>query len=249
MTQIGIFECGQTQSDWLQEHGEMADPFPPFLRQVDPSLVFKIYKAHRGEFPQRADECDAWLITGSPSSVSERPVWQDQLAAFLVQAVQQRPVVGICFGHQLLHDALGGAVERSAKGWGVGVQTYGWQAMPDWAPESGEAQGLRLIAFHQDQVTKPAPGSQILAGNAFCPVGITTIGDNALTIQAHPEMTTRLARALYEIQRPQLGDTPTDEAVQSLGGDIDARQAAQWVLAFLRHRMAALACARPAARP
>ena len=243
MMQIGILECGQTQSDWLEAHGEMAAPFPPFLQSADPSLAFKVYKAHRGELPQRADECDAWLITGSPSSVGERPAWQSNMAAFLMDAVRQRPVVGICFGHQLLHDALGGVVERSAKGWGVGVQNYEWQDRPDWAPSGDEARGLRLIAFHQDQVTTPAPGSRILAGNAFCPVGITTIGDNAFTIQAHPEMTTQLAKALLEQQRPQRGDALTEQMVHSLEGEIDAQKAAHWVIAFLNSRITALGVA------
>ena len=69
MRVMGILECGQTRSDWLAEHGEMADPFPPFLRRADSSLSFRVYKAHRDELPASANECDAWLVTGSPSSV------------------------------------------------------------------------------------------------------------------------------------------------------------------------------------
>ncbi|GAA6140967.1 type 1 glutamine amidotransferase [Hydrogenophaga sp. 5NK40-0174] len=238
---IGILECGQTSPDWIEEHGEMAAPFPPFLRTADASLDFTVYKAHRHELPAHPEGCDAWLITGSPSSVHERLPWQPALSDFLRAAALCRPVIGICFGHQLMHDALGGEVQRSDKGWGIGVQDYPLDVTPDWAPDDlPDDNTFRLIALHQDQVTTGAPGTKVLAGNGFCPFGITTIGDNVLTIQAHPEMTTRLARDIYESQRAEQGKEATDAAVQSLQTRIDSLPAAHWVLAFLRHRMVRL---------
>lgn len=239
MNVIGILECGQTRDDWLEEHGEMADPFPPFLAQVDPSLTFRVYKAHKDELPGQPDECDVWLVTGSPHSVYERSRWQGRLSAFLVEAVKHRPAIGICYGHQLLHDSLGGTVEKAAAGWGVGVQEYELREAPAWVPKdrSRTASGLRLIALHQDQVTRPAPGTLVLAANAFCPLGITTIGENVLTIQAHPEMARKLARVLYEELRGELGDERTDRAVQSLETKIDAPWAARWILAFAQYRL------------
>lgn len=218
----------------------MGDPFPPFLSRADSSLRFRIYKAHRGELPAKADECDAWLVTGSPSSVCERPAWQARLSRFLLDALDHRPVIGICYGHQLLHASLGGTVERAAAGWGIGVQKYELLEVPAWAPRARSgpaADALRLIALHEDQVTQPAPGSRVLAGNAFCPLGITTIGDNALTIQAHPEMTRKLARALYEELRKGQGDERTDLALRSLETQIDDQLAARWILSFMRYRL------------
>jgi cytochrome P450/GMP synthase-like glutamine amidotransferase len=247
---IGILECGQTSPDWIEEHGEMAAPFPPFLHRADPTLNFRVYKAHRGELPQQANECDAWLVTGSPISVYERLPWQGALARFLVDAQQHRPVVGICYGHQLLHDALGGEVTRSSKGWGVGVQTYPVQQRPKWVPqaEAGtSSSALHFIALHQDQVTTPAPGTQVIAGNDFCPLGITTIGERVLTIQAHPEMSTKLARAIYESQRASQGDALTDAAAQSLQNPVDDDLAARWVLAFIQAQGAAAAPHTPSA--
>lgn len=240
MSVIGILECGQTRSDWIEEHGEMADPFPPFLTRADPSLSFKVYKAHREELPGQAHECDAWLVTGSPHSVCDRLAWQAGLSEFLVDAAKHRPVIGICYGHQLLHDAFGGTVEEAAAGWGIGVQTYELREVPGWAPldrSRAVTDGFHLIALHRDQVTQPAPGSRVLAGNAFCPLGITTIGENVLTIQAHPEMTKTLARVLYEEERGENGDLRTDQAVQSLETQIDDQRAARWILAFVQHRL------------
>lgn len=237
MTVIGILECGQTRSDWLEEHGEMADPFPPFLRRADPTVTFKVYKAHKNELPARPDECDAWLITGSPLSVYEHPAWQLQLASFLGQAALHRPVVGICYGHQLLHEVLGGKVEKAANGWGIGVQDYLLHDVPAWAPEREPRDGFRFIAFHQDQVTRPAPGTRVIAGNEFCPLCVTMIGENVFTIQAHPEMTRKLARDIYEDQRAAQGDEElTARAIDSLNGHIDDLAAARWILAFIKQR-------------
>lgn len=237
MTVIGILECGQTPADWIAEHGEMADPFPPFLRRADPALAFRVYKAHRHQLPASADECDAWLVTGSPHSVYEHHAWQAELAGFLTAAAQRRPVVGICYGHQLLHEALGGKVEKEPRGWGIGVQGYELHERPAWADAAEPHDAFRLIALHQDQVTRPAPGTRLLAGNAFCLVCITTIGDNVFTIQAHPEMTRTLARDIYEDQRAKQGDEATRRAMKSLEGHIDDLAAARWILGFIAHRL------------
>lgn len=236
MPLIGILECGQTRADWVERHGEMADPFPPFLRRAAPGLDFRIYKAHRHVLPVDAGECDAWLVTGSPLSVYERPAWQSPLSDFLVRAAERRPVVGICYGHQLLHDAFGGTVEHARHGWGLGVQRYDLNSMPVWAPAGKARDAFCFIAFHQDQVTRTAPGTRIVAGNDSCPTCVTTIGDNVFTIQAHPEMTRTLAREIYEDQRALHDEASIARAIASLEGPIDDLEAARWILAFIAHR-------------
>jgi GMP synthase-like glutamine amidotransferase len=119
------------------------------------------------------------------------------------------------------------------------VQKYELQDIPSWAPQDrarSVPEGLHLITLHQDQVIRAAPGSRVLAGNPFCPLGITTIGENALTIQAHPEMTRKLARTLYEELRSGEGDERTDRALQSLETQIDDQLAARWILAYMHYR-------------
>lgn len=237
---IGIIECGKNRSEWLPEHGDFADWFPPFLDRANAKQSFTVYKAHQGDVPRSASACDAWLLTGSPLSVYDNPPWQSDLAEFLVSAIDQRPVIGICYGHQLLHQALGGKVER-AQQWGVGVHEYVVHDMPDWLTEpvrESSKAGLRLIALHQDQVLVPAPGSRVLASNDICPIAITTIGRNVLTIQAHPEMTPELAKEIYALRRRDIGEELADRATLSLTTKIDSQLAANWIVEFLRHRCA-----------
>jgi GMP synthase-like glutamine amidotransferase len=69
--------------------------------------------------------CEAVLITGSPAGVYDSTPWMDPLRVFIREAFATRkPMVGVCFGHQIIADALGGQVRKSEKGWGIGRHTY-----------------------------------------------------------------------------------------------------------------------------
>mgnify|MGYP006126119873 CR=1 FL=1 len=224
---IGILACWANRPEWTEEHGDFADWFPPFLRKVDATLEFKIFHAHQGHLPTIPTECDAWLITGSGASVYEDLPWQSGLATFLRNARGIRPMIGVCYGHQLLHSVFGGKVEK-ASGWGIGVHSY------DVLAQFGGASQLRLIASHQDQVTQAAVGSEILASSAFCPIASTQIGSDILTIQPHPEMTPAQARAVFAARRETQGREVADIALASLDTPLDDKAVAVWMVAFLR---------------
>lgn len=241
MISIGILECGRNLERWLPEHGGFADWFPPLLAQADDDCAFRVYAAIDGELPQDPRLCDAWLLTGSPASVYEEKPWQQGLTRFVQQAVGLRPVVGICYGHQHLHAALGGRVGLH-ESWGVGIHAYNIQAMPEWlSPEMAaqSAGGLRMIALHRDQVVEAAPDTTVLAANDHCPLAITTIGANVLTIQAHPEMTRAQAAEIYRHHYHDIGPAAAQEAIDSLPGALDAALAAHWIIGFIRARLAA----------
>lgn len=240
MITIGILECGRNLERWLPEHGGFADWFPPLLAHADRDCAFRVYRAVSGELPEDPLQCDAWLLTGSPASVYENQPWQQALTRFVQEAAVLRPVVGICYGHQHLHAALGGRVGLH-ESWGVGIHAYGIRAMPDWLPPLIAAQskaGLRMIALHRDQVVEAAPGTSVLAANDHCPLAITTIGANVLTIQAHPEMTREQAAEIYHHHYHDIGPAAAQCAIDSLSGPLDATLAAHWIISFIRHRLA-----------
>ena len=92
---IGILECGTNRDQWMDAHGDFADWFKPFLlKAANPSLEFKVFRAHLDDLPTSVDEADVWLITGSPISVYDEPVWQTNLIKFLESALR-KPVIGI----------------------------------------------------------------------------------------------------------------------------------------------------------
>lgn len=175
----------------------------------------------------------AMLITGSPAGVYEPHDW----IAPLERAVRQwldagQPVVGICFGHQLMAQALGGQVEKAAAGWGVGVHVYDRaDAVP---PTSGLPAQLACAVSHQDQVVALPPGGRRLAGSAFCPNGVVSYGQgNGLSFQMHPEFSHEFAAALLEVREDRIPADIAATARQTFAGPSDRELMAVLITRFL----------------
>ena len=180
--------------------------------------------------PASVDEFDGYIITGSKHGVYEDLPWMQALRAFLLKIREvQKPVFGICFGHQIMAAAFEGEVCKSAKGWGIGAQEY------DYAQESGLKSSASFL-FHQDQVEAVPKGAKVIGGNTFCPIGALAYDFPALSVQFHPEFSkeyvAELAR-LYGGDRIPQGIA--DTALQTLEcDDVDNDHIAVHVAAFFR---------------
>jgi GMP synthase-like glutamine amidotransferase len=231
---IGILETGVSGPEF-EKYGAHASWFVTMLSNISDSFSYKVYHAHQGETPPTADTCDAYIISGSASSVLDPDPWIETLSGFLRDAITKQPVVGICFGHQLLHQIHGGKVEKSTKGWGIGVHEYDVTARMSWMAPPIDKVGL--LVSHMDQVVETAPESTILAGSNFCPNAITMIGPNMLTLQAHPEHTKEFAFDLYNSRRTRIGNGQVDAAVKSLQQPTSEGQVAAWIAQFISSRI------------
>lgn len=160
-----------------------------------------IYPVIEGHYPGDIHDYHAYLITGSKYDSFADDAWIVQLRSY-VQALfkADKPMVGICFGHQLLAHALGGLAGRSNAGWGLGVMQY----QLDHHPEFIDAQDpVHLIVSHQDQVLSLPSGAKRLLSNDFCPNAAFYIPRRVLAIQGHPEFDVEYAKALLNIRAHQ----------------------------------------------
>ena len=110
---LGILKTDTVRPEWVPEFGEYPDMFMALLAREDPSLEFVTYDVEKGTFPADIDEVDAYLITGSKSSVYEDKPWIGKLMDFVRELdARKKKLVGICFGHQIVAQALGGRTEK-----------------------------------------------------------------------------------------------------------------------------------------
>jgi len=201
---IGILQTGRAPDELRAQFGDY-DAF--FRRLLDGfGFTFETWAVLDGELPEGPGAADGWLITGSRFGVYEDHPWIAPLSDFIRAChAQGVPMVGICFGHQIIAQAMGGRVEKFPGGWSVGAV--------DYTTATGGTDCL--LAWHQDQVTRPPEGAQCLASTDFCAYAALGYDDWALTFQPHPEFTPDFARALIDARRAIL---PPDLADQALAG-------------------------------
>ena len=229
---LGILEAGKI-SPALEPEPRYAQPFIELLAPADPELAFCPYAAIDGELPESVDACEAYLITGGPAGVYDEDDWIQPLRDFTL-AVAEAGIkqVGVCFGHQLLADALGGRAVKSPEGRGIGVHRYRVTRTRPWmAPAKAE---LDCIVFHQDQVVELPPGAELLMASEFCPNAMFQLGDHVLALQPHPEIEPPFAEKLLRLRRDVYGRAATDAALKSLARERDAALYGRWIANFLR---------------
>ena len=187
---IGILQTGHAP-DEIQ--ATLGDYDAMFARLLEGSgLTFETYNVVDMEFPEDVTSCDGWLVTGSKHGAYEDHAFIPPLEDFIrASFAADVPMVGVCFGHQIIAQALGGKVEKFKDGWAVGRQTYDWQ---------GEE--VSLNAWHQDQVVTRPEGAEAVACNDFCENAALLYGRNAFTVQAHPEFGDQMIDGLATLRGP-----------------------------------------------
>ena len=231
--QIGILQTGDTPEELKTRHGGYEDMFIRLLGGNGMNFNFQVFRVLDQEFPEDVSICDGWLITGSKHAAYGPEPWIPPLKKFIREIVAaDLPLAGICFGHQIIAEALGGRVVKSDKGWGLGLDTY------DLDPELAAAQPpqVTLNIFHQDQVIEAPTGARIYARSDFCENAGMLVGNRIMTIQGHPEFKVDYNRELLAFRRDSVEpETLVDCAIEELGQgeqNTDSERFGAWIGQF-----------------
>lgn len=230
-----ILKCDEVLEVFRPPFSDYSDMIQDMFGVVDSRIEFDIFDCQAGHYPDQPESYDFYITTGSRAGVYEQAPWIKQLIEFVRQLDRlQKKLIGICFGHQVIAEAQGGRVQKSDKGWGVGVASNRIITTPEWMqPAKSE---LFMLASHQDQIVELPPTATVIAQSDFCPYFFIQWSDHFISVQGHPEWQPEYSRALMNYRKDIIPAHTIESALQTLDQPTDNRVFTQWVLNFINHR-------------
>lgn len=196
MKKILIIKCGDTFPAVKEKHGDFDEMI--IKRSNLPSGIFKVFNVHRGEQLRHPGEYIAAFITGSHNNTNENASWMKQLKDWIITARYSNiPVLGICFGHQLIAEALGGIVELNRSGMELGNQHIKLTPARDHDPLFKNIKNS-LISYksHSYHVSKLPLGAHVLARSESGIIESFRL-DKIYGTQFHPEFNSEIIKEYY----------------------------------------------------
>ena len=234
MARITVIETGQVPQKYRERHGSFPDMFERMIRAEDPSAGLDVVSIPNGETLPDTRKVEAILITGAAAGVYDGLDWIPPLEEFVRAAhANKTPMVGVCFGHQLIAQALGGVVRKSEKGWGIGRHVY------QVTPNNGviDSDQLAIACSHQDQVIEPPEGARTILFSQFTPhAGLLYANRTTLSMQPHPEFDVGFAHVCCELRKGHAPDSVVAAAKTSLADPLDSAKLGGAIARFLARR-------------
>lgn len=235
-----MLHAGPTSAEFQAKFGSFSDLVKGMVGSKSKSPpewnTFDIFDDH---FPDASSlrAYDAFLITGSTHTAHENLPWILKTVSLIQDlSILNKKLVGICFGHQIIARALGGASGRAATGWEIGIKkaSLNTEAIKSVFMGLKVAKDIKLLEIHQDQVTKLPSGATLLASSPCCPNEMYSIGNQILCIQSHPEFTNDSVRQLAAENRDAIPSSVFGDAMQSLDEQPDRDVLIELIWKFLQ---------------
>jgi len=195
---LAIIKVGETFDALRAQRGDFEHWMADGLG--DTPLPVVVLDPRRGDTLPPPDQISGAIVSGSHAMVSHRAPWSEATGRWLAQLVAHgTPVLGICFGHQLLADALGGEAGDHPAGMEIG--TVEVELRPEAADDAlmgGLPACFEAHVVHRQSALRLPDGAVRLAGNAFEPTQAFRIGDNAWGLQFHPEFDAEVMRGYVD---------------------------------------------------
>jgi GMP synthase-like glutamine amidotransferase len=225
---IGLLQCDALDQRVVSVAGDYDALYVSLLARE--GLEFVTFRADLGHLPPSTADCDAWLIGGSRRSVYEDADWIIRLRGFTGRVLaDDRPLVGVCFGHQLIGLELGAPVEDV--GYTVGAVEYRLHEAPPGVERGDRERNFTVAAIHRDQVLELPAGATLLASADSTPIAGFVYGSRVLGVQPHPEFGREVARTIYDRRADRIGHEPSKEAIGSLSARLDRERVGDWIVA------------------
>ncbi|CAM2066167.1 Type 1 glutamine amidotransferase [Sulfidibacter corallicola] len=209
---VAVLLTGYATGYTAQKYGTYADLFRHLLEE--PGSTWDTFDVIQGEYPRDLADYDAYVVTGSASDAHATEPWIQDLNRKLREAFDcGRKILGVCFGHQAVANALGGASHRADQGWEVGIHALDLtEAATKKTYGHNLPTNLNVLQTHRDEVKRLPPGAELLASSAQTPIQMYAVGHQVLCMQGHPEYFKDIVSDLLE-GRALRGLIPEDVAV------------------------------------
>lgn len=230
---IAILQCDNVLEKFQPQFGNYPGMVQRMFKGIEPAPEFDVYNCREGQYPDDIQAYDCYITTGSKASVYDDEAWIKHLIEFIRELdAAQSKLIGICFGHQLIALARDGKVEKSAKGWGVGIASNKMLSPPDWMDDVPDY--LNILVSHQDQITELPDGAQLLAGTDFCPYFLVQWDGHFLSVQGHPEWRNEYSRTLINDRRAIIPADTVEAGLASLDRAPDNELFTRWIMRFVQ---------------
>jgi GMP synthase-like glutamine amidotransferase len=228
---ISILQCDVVVPELHHVAGGLPEMFVglfgPSVNRID------VFDCTAGQLPQQPYGYDAHVVTGSRYAAFDNVQWIRALKRFIKECrYNKQTLIGICFGHQIIAEALGGTVERASGGWNLGMKELLIVQRTAWMEPSRPR--VRLLFNHRDQVVRLPSDATLLAGDRDCPVQMYEIGNHILGLQGHPEYVVAYQEALMERIRMDVDPVTIATAVEAnRQHSADSDLIRDWIIRFV----------------